>query len=105
MPAVRSSLLTIVTTALLIGCDDSRESLALRPSDSPTSSANAEQIGEVNASTRWNRRAAALLTQRPPANPQAAASRMLTYLSLAQYRAAITAKAFERSLAKVRVAE
>ena len=48
---------------------------------------------EATASTRWNERATVLLTQRPPANPQAAASRILTYLSLAQYRAVIAAEA------------
>lgn len=48
---------------------------------------------KVTASTRWNRRVGGLLAQRPPANGQAAASRILTYLSLAQYRAVLAADA------------
>jgi len=54
---------------------------------------DAVKFWEVNASTRWNERATVLLTQRPPANAQAAASRILTYLSLAQYRAVLAAEA------------
>ena len=51
---------------------------------------------ESLASTRWNERATQLLGQYPPtANGQAQAwtSRMLTYLSLAQYRAVLAAEA------------
>ncbi len=47
---------------------------------------------DVTASTRWNRRATALLALRPPANSQAWTSRMLTYLSIAQYRAVLAAE-------------
>jgi hypothetical protein len=54
--------------------------------------ARRREILGVNATTRWNERAATLLGQRPPANGQAAASRILTYLSLAQYRAALAAE-------------
>jgi membrane-associated phospholipid phosphatase len=54
---------------------------------------SAVKFWEVNASTRWNERATVLLTQRPPANGQAAASRILTYLSIAQYRAVLAAEA------------
>ena len=43
---------------------------------------------EVSTSVRWNRRAIALVVARQPAsNGQAAVSRILTYVSLAQYRA------------------
>jgi membrane-associated phospholipid phosphatase len=57
-------------------------------------SLDAVKFWEVNVSTRWNRRAAALLGTRPPAtNGQAAASRMLTYVSVAQYRAVVAAEA------------
>jgi membrane-associated phospholipid phosphatase len=59
----------------------------------PTVQLDAVKFWEVNASTRWNERATVLLTQRPPANAQAAASRILTYLSLAQYRAVLAAEA------------
>ena len=48
----------------------------------------------VSASTRWNQRGVALVVARPPAsNAQAAVSRILTYLSLAQYRAVVAAQA------------
>jgi membrane-associated phospholipid phosphatase len=49
---------------------------------------------EATASTRWNERATSLLGQYPPAaNAQAAALRMLTYVSVAQYRAVLAAEA------------
>jgi membrane-associated phospholipid phosphatase len=54
---------------------------------------DAVKFWEVTASTRWNQRAAGLLGQFPPANGQAAASRILTYLSIAQYRAVLAAEA------------
>jgi membrane-associated phospholipid phosphatase len=44
------------------------------------------------ATIRWNQRAIGYLEARPLANGQAAASRILTYLSIAQYRAAIAAE-------------
>ncbi|HEY9226432.1 MAG TPA: phosphatase PAP2 family protein [Gemmatimonadaceae bacterium] len=47
---------------------------------------------DVSTSVRWNRRAVALVVARQPAsNGQAAVSRILTYVSIAQYRAARTA--------------
>ena len=49
---------------------------------------------DVSTSVRWNRRAVALVVARQPAsNGQAAVSRILTYVSLAQYRAAVAAQA------------
>lgn len=57
-------------------------------------SLNAVKFWEDLASARWNERAAALLTSRPPANGQAAASRVFTYLSVAQYRAVLAAEAY-----------
>ena len=54
--------------------------------------ASATKFWEVTASTRWNRRVAGLVALRPPANGQAATSRILTYLSLAQYRAVLAAE-------------
>jgi membrane-associated phospholipid phosphatase len=51
---------------------------------------------EALATTRWNERATTLLRQYPPTangQAQAATSRMLTYLSLAQYRAVLAAEA------------
>ena len=46
----------------------------------------------MTASTRWNRRSTNLLALHPPGNAQAATSRMLTYLSIAQYRAVVAAE-------------
>jgi membrane-associated phospholipid phosphatase len=54
---------------------------------------DAVKFWEVTATTRWNERANVLLTLRQPANGQAAASRILTYLSIAQYRAVLAAEA------------
>lgn len=70
------------------GCADQPTEL----SRVPAVQFDAVKFWEVNASTRWNERATVLLTQRPPGNAQAAASRMLTYLSLAQYRAVLAAE-------------
>ncbi|MFN0182080.1 MAG: phosphatase PAP2 family protein [Gemmatimonadales bacterium] len=52
----------------------------------------AAKAGPPLATTTWNERTRTLLVRRPPANGQAAASRIFTYLSLAQYRAAIAAE-------------
>jgi membrane-associated phospholipid phosphatase len=56
-------------------------------------SLDAVKFWEVTASTRWNERATNLLLLRPQPNGQAAAVRILTYLSLAQYRAVLAAEA------------
>ena len=54
----------------------------------------AADSARATASVRWNQRAVALVVARPPAsNGQAAVSRILTYLSLAQYRATLAADA------------
>jgi hypothetical protein len=54
----------------------------------------ATKFWDALATTRWNLRATDLhQTLPPPPNGQAWASRMLTYLSLAQYRAALAATA------------
>src|SRR5437773_12450663 len=53
---------------------------------------DAVKFWEATASTRWNERATVLVTLRPPANAQAATSRILTYLSVAQYRAVLAAE-------------
>ena len=81
----------ILLLAVAWGCAD-------RPTESPSLRPAAAQrdvvkFWEATASTRWNQRATVLVTQRPPANPQAAVSRILTYLSLAQYRAVLAAEA------------
>lgn len=52
----------------------------------------AVKFWESTATARWNARVAALLTAHPPANGQAAAVRLLAYLSVAQYRAVLAAE-------------
>src|SRR5512147_1470582 len=80
----------IVAVVSLSACADAPTRL-VQPS---APSADAVKFWEVTASTRWNERAAALLGQYPPAtNGQAAALRMLSYVSLAQYRAVLAADA------------
>lgn len=64
-----------------------------KPDDAPRLNAEAVKFWESLASLRWNDRATQLLVDRPPPNAQAAASRMLTYLSIAQYRAVLAAEA------------
>jgi len=71
------------------GCAD-RPTESLRP---PAAQRDVVKFWEATATTRWNQRATDLVTQRPPANAQAAVSRILTYLSLAQYRAVLAAEA------------
>jgi membrane-associated phospholipid phosphatase len=84
------SALRLLAVVILSACADAPTRL-LQPS---TPSADAVKFWEALASTRWNERTATLLGQFPPAtNAQAAASRILTYLSLAQYRAVLAAEA------------
>src|SRR4051812_13519097 len=48
----------------------------------------------ISTSAQWNKRAVALVVARQPAsNGQAVVSRILTYVSVAQYRAVVAAKA------------
>ena len=79
----------ILLLAVAGGCAD-RATESLRP---PAAQRDVVKFWEATATTRWNRRATDLVTQRPPANAQAAVSRILTYLSLAQYRAVLAAEA------------
>ena len=77
--------------ALAAACTD----LPVQPRAALTASTarrDAVKFWDVNASTRWNDRAAQLLALRPPPNGQAAASRVHTYLTLAQYRAVLAAE-------------
>ena len=64
-------------------------------SDSTAPSAVNETAGDtISTSVRWNQRAIALIVARQPAsNGQAVVSRILTYVSLAQYRAVLGAQA------------
>ena len=78
----------ILVAGALLACADG----PTQPSQPAAAQLSAMKFWDVTASTRWNRRVAALLALRPPANGQAATSRILTYLSLAQYRAVLAAE-------------
>jgi membrane-associated phospholipid phosphatase len=84
--------LSLLVAVAAWGCAD-------RPTEAPrmprmaAAQRDAVKFWEATASTRWNERATVLVTLRPPANAQAATSRILTYLSLAQYRAVLAAEA------------
>ena len=86
IPTTRRFMHALVVAALAVAaCSDATPAItAPDPADS----------ARVSASVQWNERAVALVVARPPAgNAQAAVSRHLTYLSLAQYRAATAAAA------------
>lgn len=82
--------LRIGTVAIIAAACSDGPTRSLQPN---TRQLDAVKFWEVNATTRWNERAIALLSTRPPAtNGQSAVSRMLTYLSIAQYRAVLAAE-------------
>jgi membrane-associated phospholipid phosphatase len=83
----RHAPLLLVAGALL-ACADGPTEIG----QPPAAQLSATKFWNVTASTRWNRRVAGLVALRPPANGQAAMSRVLTYLSLAQYRAVLAAE-------------
>lgn len=85
--------MTAVIATTLWGCADA----PTRPTALPAPHLDAVKFWEAAASTRWNERANVLLALRQPPNGQAAASRVLTYLSLAQYRAVLAAEAGEQA--------
>jgi membrane-associated phospholipid phosphatase len=95
MRGIRNTTLTLLTIlpaiAALSGCADAPSQPRLAPAD-PTARFDAVKFWEATASTTWNARALTLVGQRPPGNAQAAVSRILTYLSLAQYRAVLAAE-------------
>ena len=78
----------ILVAGMLLACTDGPDRIS-RP---PEARASATKFWNVTASTRWNRRVGGLVALRPPSNGQAATSRILTYLSLAQYRAVLAAE-------------
>ena len=85
---IPSWLRLVIAGACLSACVDA-PTRVLQPT---APNLDAVKFWEVTASTRWNERANVLLTLRQPANGQAAASRILTYLSIAQYRAVLAAE-------------
>ena len=82
-------LRVLIAATALSACADA-PARVLSPT---TARLDAVKFWEVNASTRWNERTLAYVGLRPPANGQAATSRILTYVSIAQYRAVLAAEA------------
>jgi membrane-associated phospholipid phosphatase len=85
------SALALIAAASLSACGDA-PTRVVQPT---TPAADAVKFWEGLASTRWNQRATELLAKYPPTangQAQAATSRILTYLSLAQYRAVLAAE-------------
>jgi membrane-associated phospholipid phosphatase len=78
----------LLLAGALLACADAPSQIG-RPTAAQYS---ATKFWDATASTRWNRRVAGLLAVRPPGNGQAATSRILTYLSIAQYRAVLAAE-------------
>jgi membrane-associated phospholipid phosphatase len=85
----RRTRIALCASLLLVGTG------AAACSEPRTFTAPAETaLDSASASVRWNQRAVALVVARQPtANGQAAVSRIMTYLSLAQYRAVVAALA------------
>jgi hypothetical protein len=83
--------LVLLGAAIGLACADAPTG----PAPEPRAALNAEHYWDALATTRWNLRATDLLqyTIPTPPNGQAWASRTLTYLSLAQYRAILAATA------------
>jgi len=79
----------IVAGAMASACTDA-PARVMQPT---TPQLDAVKFWEDNATTRWNRRATELFGTTTLPNGQAAASRILTYLSIAQHRAALAAEA------------
>ena len=79
----------IVAGAIASACTDA-PARVIQPT---TPQLDAVKFWEDNATTRWNRRATELFGTTTLPNGQAAASRILTYLSIAQHRAALGAEA------------
>jgi membrane-associated phospholipid phosphatase len=87
----RDTLCCALLLAGVFGCADAPTG---KPVGEPRVQLQATKFWDALATTRWNLRATDLhQTLPPPPNGQAWASRMLTYLSLAQYRAALAATA------------
>ena len=90
----RTSLVTgmFLAAIVLAGCADGPSQLQTSRELNAAPQHDATKFWEATASTRWNARALTLVGLQPPANGQAATSRILTYLSLAQYRAVLAAE-------------
>jgi hypothetical protein len=85
----RSHVLTLTLALAVSACADAPTATQPRP---VPPNLGVTKFWETLATTRWNERATNLLqVHGAPSNGQAWASRLLTYLSLAQYRAALAA--------------
>jgi len=82
-------MLALAAVVAVSGCTDTPTRL-VQP-EAPN--LDAVKFWEDLATTRWNERANVLMAPRTIANGQAAVSRILTYLSIAQYRAVLAAEA------------
>jgi membrane-associated phospholipid phosphatase len=83
---------TFLAAISLASCVDGPSQLQTPREPNAAPEHDATKFWETTASTRWNARALTLVGLQPPANGQAATSRLLTYLSLAQYRAVLAAE-------------
>jgi len=90
----RTSLVTATFLAAIsvTSCTDGPSQLQTLHEPTAAPEHDATKFWEATESTRWNARALTLVGLQPPANGQAATSRLLTYLSLAQYRAVLAAE-------------
>lgn len=79
----------VVAGVIASACTD-EPARVMQPS---TPQLDAVKLWEDNTTTRWNRRATELFATTTLPNGQAAASRILTYLSVAQHRAVLAAEA------------
>jgi len=86
-----SKLTLLLSFVALTGCIDTPSQPRIT-TPGRVAQFDAIKFWDVTATTTWNARAIALAGLRPPANAQAAVSRILTYLSLAQYRAVLAAE-------------
>ncbi|HEV8218412.1 MAG TPA: hypothetical protein VGP95_21325, partial [Gemmatimonadaceae bacterium] len=82
----------VLAAIVLAACGDGPSQLQTSREPNPGPQHDATKFWDATASTRWNARALTLVGLQPPANGQAATSRILTYLSLAQYRAVLAAE-------------
>ncbi len=82
-------MLALIAAIAASGCSDTPTRI-VQPR---AANLSAVKFWDANASTRWNERAITHMSQRTLSNGQAAASRILAYLSLAQYRAVRAAEA------------
>ena len=93
MHRIPARLLALAGTGLLmVGCDAATAPMRQEASASPEPAATAVKFWDALATVTWNERAATLLVGRAPVGA-AQGTRILAYLSVAQYRAVLAAEA------------